>query len=656
MAAEVNDKPQENTQDAGDNRAADAGVERDNREFMTVQEAQAQQERDRNPNTQIEAATKEAKAGACDSCHKDVGDGEAIAKNAAVKESVDKNKSKDPSAEVKGDKLSFSNKELFGSPLDGLAGKNNNNGEKLALAGSVKVGDQKFDAASGKAAEKGQPGDNNVREIDPSKDNPEAVKERYDQMVDGLGLSPSETARMKEQFDQDMSKIQEKFKGDDLNHVMRSMNLMMDRNNHLGNDTNRVNAVAGLAARGAEPQEANRQGANPTCALTSQSRVEQQRDFVKYADQMGSVAAKGGAWRGGENGNPPVWVDVNAAGTNGANFKADGEASRMYNKDYHQAGGHRDYLGQLDNAVVGGEMAKYAGQQDGKDYVYVAANAQKVPGSDSFGQGASGNTLMVRDSNGKLSQARDGGEAVNCPPSTLDMVAKVNHANGGGGLFVQENLAKEYRQPDGSYPPGMNVFKDAADLRQQLAANPGKEYQIATNGVIVAGRQGHGLHAQTVQLNDKGQLEFGNNWGDKDNHRVYSDDFVNKFTDKSQWNSYTPQHVTPDGQPDWRRERVGPNTDNSIGRDSQDMQKQRSDEKDKKDKDEQDKKNEEQKKKDEKEADEKQKDVDKQKAQQKAEAQFKAEHEQWQARKEAFMAKNPEGTFSESEPVFKAMD
>jgi hypothetical protein len=342
---------------------------------------------------------------------------------------------------------------------------------------------------------------------------------------------------MKEQFGKDMSKMQDRLKaegkGDDMSHVMRAMNLMMDSTNRLGNDSNRVNAVAGLAARGADPREANRQGENPTCAATSQARIEQQRDFAKYADQMGSIATRGGAWRAGQNGEKPLWVDIDQAGTNHANLKADRESSQMYNPTTHQTGGHRDYLGQLQDALIGGEMAHYAGQKDGKDYVYVTANGARA-GAE-LNQGTCGGALMIRGMDGKLSHNPESGAS---PPAKPEIVAQMNHANGGGGLFMNEQLANKFRREDGSLPPGMNSFKDAADLRKQLkeleaAGHKGDEYQILTNGRALSGKDGHDYHAQSVSLNDKGQLVMGNNWKDGMGYNgkgeLYSDEQINKI-------------------------------------------------------------------------------------------------------------------------------
>ncbi len=654
MGNEVKEKPQEVSE--GRDNSRDVSSASDNREIKTAAEAQRDDLREKSGAADKDRTSDAINKNTSDAAlalNSAAGKPNDIAGNKAVQDDIAKHKTVDLQYANKG---TFDTAGLYGNALDGIK---KNGGEKLAMAGSLKVGDQTKESLKPgeKGSEHNKPGDNNVRDIDPAKDNPAAVAKRYNDMVDSQkDLKPGDAERLKSEFADNMAKMQEKFKGDDLSHISRSMNLMMDKDNHLMSDKNRINAVSGLAARGAEPQDANRQGANPTCALTSESRIEQQRDFVKYADQMGSVAAKGGAWRGGADGKAPVWVDVDAKGTNHANFAADGEASRMYSKDFHQNGGHRDYLGQLDNAVVGGEMAKYAGQRDGKDYVYVAANAQKVDGADALskGQASGGNTLMVRDSGGELKQSRDGqGNAENNPPSTLDMVAKVNAANGGGGLMVQQNLAEKYRDPKtGQLPEGMVAFKDAADLRGKLAQSPDKEYQIATNGVIVAGREGHGLHAQTVKLNKDGQLEFGNNWDNASNHKVYNDDFVNKFTNPKQWDNYTPQHTLPDGQPDWRNEKVGPKTDlRSVGRDSTDPNFN-------KDKADKDKKEEEDKKKDakakeEKENEEKQKADAKAKAHQQAQQAFDKEMSDYKSREAAWEKANPGKSFNETPPVFK---
>jgi hypothetical protein len=328
----------------------------------------------------------------------------------------------------------------------------------------------------------------------------------------------------------------------------------------------------------------------------------------------------------------------------------------MYDKNFHQSQGHRDYLGQLDNALLGNEMAKYQGQKDGKDYAYVTANAGRA-GAD-VGQGSGNGALMERKPDGTLRQSYDGGQPVTSPPSTLDNVAQVNHANGGGGLMIQENLAAQFRRPDGSYPPGMNVFKDANDLRQQLAQHPGQEMQIATNGVIVAGMQGHGLHAQSVKLNDKGQLEFGNNWTDKDNHRVYDDSFVNTFTNPNNWNNYRPQHTMPDGHgndvPDWRKERVGPGTQDVVDKRNSQDDKTRDDDKKKKDQEDADKDKEKNKTKEKENEEEQRKKDEKLKNQKHADDQFNAERGLWQQRRQAHDALVKEGKaqgeFSEKEP------
>lgn len=647
----VTDKPQEAPEKGVESSGGNAAVA-DTREFKSVPEAQREQADNRDEKLQKSKAYDLSEKGARDRILEAVGKPHQMAIEPAVVKNIQDGQQTDNTLRIAGDQMNFAAMSA-GLGLSDIAGRSGPNGRR-PLDNAGRPQDRPAEAAQPGSDQGSRPGDNNVRDVDPGKDNPQAVQQRYNQMVDGLNLPADQAAKMKEQFQKDMDKVQQKFQGDDLNHIMRSMNLMMDGNNHLQNDANRVNAVAGLAARGANPEEANRQGANPTCALTSESRIEQQRNFVKYADQMGSVAARGGAWRGGENGQPPVFVNVDAPGTNGANFRADNEASQMYDKNFHQSQGHRDYLGQLDNAVVGGEMAHYAGQRDGKEYVYVAANAQRA-GAD-VSQGSSNGALMERGPNGTLRQSYDGNQAVNSPPSTLDMVARVNAANGGGGLFVQENLAAQFRGPDGKYPPGMNVFRDANDLREQLKQHPNQEYQIATNGVIVAGMQGHGLHAQTVKYNERGQLEFGNNWTDKDNHRVYDDSFVNTFTDSKQWNNYHPQHTAPDGQPDWRKERVGPGTQDVVDKRNSTDDKAKDDDKKKKEQEDADKEKEKNKTKEkEKEEQEEQRKKDQKLQQQKhADEEYNSKKLAWDDRKTQHAAAvqrgEAQGEFSEKEP------
>ena len=575
----------------------------ESKSILTAGEAKKLTDFKSDPKEQIASLHNEVKVGAANEVHKETGSPADIARSDAVRNSVEACKSSDPTCKVTGTELSFAAISA-GDSLLGLAkGKTGDaaaaSGPDVAMAGSLRL-DGRF-APQDRVGEVkpqgsdavGKPGDNSVREINKDTDNPQAVTQRFDQMVSKLGLPPAEAARMKGEFDTNMEQLQKRQNSDTVEHSMRAMNLMMDKGNYLQTDANRVNAVEGLAARGAAPQEANRQGAHPTCALESESRVDQQRNFLAYADRMGSAAANGGAWMGGADGSKPMWVDINAKGTNGANFIPDAESSQMYSKDFHQTQGNRDYLGQLDNALVGGEMAKFASAKSGKDLVYVAANSQRVDGAD-MSQAATGGALMERAGSG-LQQLRDGdGKPMETPPSTLDMVAKVNHANGGGGVFIQENLAAQFRKGDGSYPEGMNVFHDSADLKHQLEGKSGQEFQIITNGTLVAGRQGHALHVQEISLNKSGNLEMGNNWDDKSNHvEIKPADFaqLDRFTNPNKWDTppprtenypngweaphgsggQTPQWHEGGNGPmpkDWTKVVIGPGADNTIAQNS----------------------------------------------------------------------------------------
>lgn len=446
---------------------------------------------------------------------------------------------------------------------------------------------------------------NKIGEFDATRDNPDALKKQFGEDLDKLvkegklkpdeargEKTPQETAeRMKKEYAAYLDQTKQNFTDKDgkvnqeaLDRVYHSLNVIRDSN--LISDMSKVNSQMGLAARGANPKEANRQGDNNSCSPTSLSRVEQQRDFAAYAERMASLASRGGAWMG--QGADRRYVNINQDGTKGANMIPDEESAKNYDARVHQKGGERDFLGQLDNAAVGQLMAKYAGERDGKDYVYLTANANRVPG-DHVGQSSTGEGMFARDKNGDLKGVYDKDGFRDAPPASPDVVGRANLAMGGQGIFIQKELADKY--PGAR---GINSFTDAADLRAQMAKldpeKSGKEFQIWTNGTMVAGRAGHGHHNQTIALDKEGQLVMGNNWTDNFNNKSYTDDFINKVTTMSKWDSKPT--VRPDGQPvDWNNEIAGPDTRNPINKDDRpndsDLRKQ--DEKDKQEKDRKDK-------------------------------------------------------------------
>ncbi|MBX9688898.1 MAG: hypothetical protein K2X27_19475 [Candidatus Obscuribacterales bacterium] len=666
--ADVEEKPKEIANEGGDRDAGDAkrdGSKVDD-EYKTLDQARKDEADKLNPKKQLERLFSETQEGSTKALWEGTGKNYAeIAKNPEVQKKLQEAKVKDPSAKLEvtanGEVLSFAPNN--GEKIDlGKEAKK----ENVPVAESVKVGE----GSSKPGADKTKaPSDNVVRPFDPQKDTIDGVMKTFDQV--SANLPPDVREQKRKELQEDLQKSAERLgpESEAFKSMLRTQNVLGDRSNLLGNDQNRLNAMLGLAARGADPSNANRQGANPFCALISESRIEQQNNFQKYADETASLAMKGGCFRGGENGTPRQWVDINKKEYNGANFAAGPESGQLYNRDFHQKGGKLDYLGQLDAAKIGQETTMANNKANGLNQEFIAANAHLVDGAKSLGQASPGGALLERGSDGKLQQVMDKESdgrlvAAKAPPTTLDNVARVNYANGGGGLMVHENMARDF-MVNGKLPEGMTAFKDAADLKAKLAANPGKEYQIATNGTMVASGgegKGHGLHAQSVKVDDKGNLVFGNNWSDKHNNKTYSDEFVNAFTDPKKWDGYQPSYTNPDGSPDWRREKAGPKTD-KVDNNTDTQQKDRDAQKKKEDeeKEREKAKQKEKEKKEQEEAEKKKQDAKikaeqdaKIKAEQSAQEKHKEDLANWRAKQEAAKAKGID--FSEPEPTLKIAD
>lgn len=383
----------------------------------------------------------------------------------------------------------------------------------------------------------------NGRDIDPGKDNPAAVQQRYHQELERMvregKLSQRDAASMERDFNTYMRNMEGKYSAEDMSRICSSMNRIMDSNRM--SDMSKLNACVDLASKGDNARDSNGQGAHNTCAPTSLSRILQQKDFAAYSEQIASVAETGSAWVGDKNHRQRVTID-------NLNFAPDRESGAPWSAD-RARNGQRGMAGQLDNALYGQYMADLKGENDRCRYTYLAAHADRVGVKPDQSQS---NEALIREN-------RDGTRTfvAACPPATLDIVAKANNRTGGGGLYVHESMANQFAMTTGRLPEGMISFRDAADLRRQLSERQPQntEFQIATNGTMVAGMQGHGLHAQTVRM-ENGQLVFGNNWTREHNHRVYHDNFVNAVTDSTKWGDYRYQ-VGPDGQRrerDWKNE------------------------------------------------------------------------------------------------------
>ncbi len=489
-----------------------------------------------------------------------------------------------------------------GGPAPRMVASVGGRGGDADVSGSVKEVADAVDKAGKKERkfDRTAVDDNVTRKIDPKIDTPEKVRERYskhlDSLVDQGKLTADERKHMSDAFNRNMDAIagtKDKpglYDAKQVSEICRAMNTVLD-NSGKGKRLDGVqgaNTLCDLAAQGVTSGLANRgefvkanpfsQGEHNLCASASNNRLLAQRNFVEHANRVGSIAAKGGAFVGGENGTKRSFVSLHEA-----NFKGDKESNRPWNEKNIMTGGQQGYATMLVNALDGQreadiatEMHRKSGQLKGDEkYTYVANNATALgakPGQSQTGEGTF------------ITNTKDGSHKFVCgsPLATPEVVGRRNHEEGLGNLLVHESFGKGRGGLGDPPPPGITYFRDAAHLKEILGKTPGQERQILTNGTMVAGRAGHGLHAQTVRYEEAGvnknKLVWGNNWTANHNNVVYQENagdktagtatrgetqLVDNFTNPNKWSGFKPQYTVPDGGkevPDWKRERIGPDT------------------------------------------------------------------------------------------------
>lgn len=482
-------------------------------------------------------------------------------------------------------------------------------------------------------------GDGNVvREYDESTDSESEVKRKFSEMArESHGGNAEEMIRS---FNKSFDTMNENLSPEQMQEVRRNMSVMMEN----GNMSERLtaNTVVDHAAKVADAVDGHTdanafaQGPNPTCALTSQARLEAQQDPVKYSNKAASLVARGGAWTGGENGTPAKWTQIDSS-----NFRPDAEANESYNATEKQFGGERGMAGKLDDALRGQQMSdnvtadeRASGALDSnQSYVYTTGSGQ---GHEMAKQGT---YLRTEGANGAESNEFKFGS----PASTLERVAQNNQQEGLGGLLVSESYRGQ-RGAENLEKYGARFFSGVDGLKAETAKTPGQELQIATNGSMILGRPGHGLHAQTVRSEEgTGDLVFGNNWTGRHNNQKYNDAFVDTFTDPAKSNHARPgDGGGHDGggqgngfsDQDWGNNRMDDRDYIDRYKEEQDLEKERLEEKDKKE--EEEKEDPEEKKK------EDGNDIE-------AQGRFAQEHARWMQRREA--ADATDQPFSEKEPV-----
>jgi len=181
------------------------------------------------------------------------------------------------------------------------------------------------------------------------------------------------------------------------------------------------------------------------------------------------------------------------------------------------------------------------------------------------GQTSTDEGMFRRDSGGALKYMGDG------PQVAIWDVAHLNRAIGGadGAVFASSTLfrAPNGEKPPPGYPPDLKIttFKNPDELRTRLREFQERTGQSGQLGVTApflpgGGRNGHGMHAMNIRLNEDGSFRLDNNWGTKKDLTRVSDADVDTATNRDRW---TIQNPTPGsgsgrgGAPD-DRTRFGP--------------------------------------------------------------------------------------------------
>ncbi|HMP54860.1 MAG TPA: hypothetical protein PKD05_25135, partial [Candidatus Melainabacteria bacterium] len=388
------------------------------------------------------------------------------------------------------------------------------------------------------AKDAGDANDSSLREIDPEKDKREAVEKRFAKMAtDAWGDTP-ETQEMIKSFSDSLDVMEQaKANGDmsekDLQTHYRALNIGMDGardadGNKLTTSKQDVNATVGHARKlediydgenndkngGKSDPRANAfaQGDQGTCGSVSSFRVEAKNDPTNFSNEFASIRANGGAFRGGQDGKPATFHEVDKSA-----FYGDSETNQQWNEEATTMNGRGDTSSREMTFLVGQEYADLAENRDrasgrlGADESYVFKSTGQN-GQDDVGMGTyrvnteTGENVSRKDKEGNS----DGGKVSDGQMSSLDMHAVQAHRNG-RTVFMHES----FKEVVGAETPGVTYFANQADLNQQLNAPgmKGKEHQIITNGALLLGRNEHGLHAQVVRADSTtGETKYGNNW------------------------------------------------------------------------------------------------------------------------------------------------
>ncbi len=368
--------------------------------------------------------------------------------------------------------------------------------------------------------------------------------------------------------------------------------------------TDRQNIVKDSAQQIMDPEKFVNQGQHMTCALHSMLKQELEAgDPAKVAERTRDLVNTGSTIareqdRKGPNGEI-IPGQQRVVHVDSLSLKPDFEASRSVNSQNYGDNGKQGPAGQVQAAYLGQLAADLQSERDGKPTsaqgidkaanVYMAAHADERGARR--GQTSTNEGMFARDENGKLKFQGEG------PQVDIWDVAHLNRANGGaeGAVFASASLFRDGKgqtPPDG-YPPDLKIttFKNTDELRTKLKEfqdQTGQSGQIGVNAPFLpgGGRNGHGMHAMNISLNEDGSFRMDNNWGTKSDLGRVSDQDVDTATNKDKWKVQNPGSGGGGQAPD-DRTKFGPEG-KKIDEDA-DLKDKRDDEKRRKEQEEEEK-------------------------------------------------------------------
>lgn len=340
----------------------------------------------------------------------------------------------------------------------------------------------------------------------------------------------------------------------------------------------RQNIVKDSALMTMNPEKYVNQGQHMTCALHSMGKQELEAgDPARVAERTRDLVNTGSTTvkemdRRGPNGEV-IPGKERTVRVDSLSLLPDREARNTVNSQNYGDNGKQGPAGQIYAALTGQLAADLRSEREGRPtsadgieragYIYMAAHAGERGARR--GQTSTDEGMFRRDSGGALKYMGDG------PQVAIWDVAHLNRAIGGadGAVFASSTLfrAPNGEKPPPGYPPDLKIttFKNPDELRTRLREfqeRTGQSGQLGVNAPFLpgGGRNGHGMHAMNIRLNEDGSFRLDNNWGTKKDLTRVSDADVDTATNRDRW---TIQNPTPGsgsgrgGAPD-DRTRFGP--------------------------------------------------------------------------------------------------